>query len=98
MLPNPKLQLGNGDSIEENRVSSFSLYNKPLYRNDVPVTVQAYIPQNFDFDQVEKLFASTCKNLAIKYSIKKISINYSNERKAMKEIESIMMDEDGAYD
>lgn len=64
----------------------------------MPVTVQAYIPQNFDFDPVEKLFASTCKNLAIKYNIKKIPINYSNERKAIKEIENIMMDEDGAYD
>ena len=58
----------------------------------MPITVQAYIPNNFDFDPIEKLFASTSKNLGVKYKIKRILINYNNEKKAIKEIENIMID------
>lgn len=98
MLPPPVLQLGRGSNIEQNKVASFALFNRELFKTDVPVNVVTFIPTDYDFNPIEKLFNSTSQNLGIKYTLKNIRLNYGDGRKIMHEIERYIFDADGKYD
>ena len=74
------------------------LFDKEIYNNNIPVNVNAIHPSEFDFIQVEKLFASTCKNLGLSYRLNPIKINFRDGARAMKEIESIIIDKEGKFD
>lgn len=48
-LPPPVIQLGKGGSVEQARVASFQLFNKEIYRHDIPVNIVVLMPNNYDF-------------------------------------------------
>ena len=98
LLPPPVLQLGKGDSIQENKVSSFSLFNKHIYNSSLPVNMLVIIPNDFDFIPIEKVTISTCQNLGIRQKLKVIKIHFFDSRKAIQQIEKIMTSEKEKYD
>ena len=92
MLPAPTLQLGSGQSVEKPKVASFQLFNKEIFQHNIPVNVVVFIPSDYDFDPVEKLFVSTCKNLSIKNNLNLVRVNYQDPKKAMLEIQKFIED------
>ncbi len=82
-MPPPVLQLGKGESIQENKVSGFALFNKQIYNASLPVNILVIIPNDFDFIPVEKVVVSTCQNLGIRQKIKLIKVPFFDSRKAI---------------
>jgi len=79
----PQLQLGCKNSIEQNKVASFALFNKPLYFTDFPLKIVAFIPSDYDFSSISKLFDSTCRNLQIKHDIITVKIQFREPKRVL---------------
>lgn len=84
--------------IQENKVSSFQLFNKPLYSSDHPLNVLVFTPGDFDFNPISKIFESTSKNLNVRTKLKVIQIDFYDGRKALQKLEKLMLDNDGTFD
>lgn len=82
--------LGNRDKVEEHKSTNFMLFNKYLYSHDIPVKANIFMPSDFDFSPIKRLMESTCKNIGLQYKIINNTINYSDYKNAMKNIENIV--------
>jgi hypothetical protein len=86
----PELLLGDKERIDENKASSFMLFNKYLFSHDITLKVCVFYPLDFDFGSIKKLMESTCSNLGLQFKLSNNSINYGDYKTALRNIENII--------
>jgi hypothetical protein len=57
--------LGSKDRIDENKATSFMLFNKYLFSRDVVLKLCVFYPKNFEFGQIKRLMESTTSNIGL---------------------------------
>jgi aubergine-like protein len=89
----PELQLGDKQRVEENKTTNFMLFNKFLFSRDVTLKICIILPSDFDFGPTKRLLESTTSSIGLQYRSSMNTINYSDNKMAMKKIENIIQDE-----
>ena len=64
----------------------------------MPINIVVIVPQDYDFEQIDKLFSSTCKNLCLKYLLNVIKLSFQDQKKAMVDIQKFIEDPKGEFD
>lgn len=89
----PTLQLGGREKIDENKATSFMLFNKALYSPDVCLKVAVFYPNEFEFQPIKRLFDSTCQNLGLQQKMIIYQMAFNDQRQALKNIEGNIVKE-----
>ena len=66
----PRLHLGGKDKVQENRESSFQLFNLPLYDTSKKIECCLICCNGFDVNPALEVFKNTSSNLKLKTTIK----------------------------
>lgn len=91
ILPNPILQLGRNEKVEENKIASFMLFNKPLYSSEVPLRLCIINPQDYDTTPLKSLVTSTSNNIHLEVNMKIFTYSASSgNRGVVKNVEEIV--------
>ena len=89
----PELMLGDKGKVDDNKATNFMLFNKPLFNRDVALKICIILPQNFEFSPIKKLLESTASNLGLSYRQSINTVNFTDSKMAMRNIENIVRDE-----
>lgn len=66
---NPVLKLGGRESIPDQSVSNFQLFNKQIFASDIQIKCCLICFENFQTQNIMKILNDTSKNLNVNLSI-----------------------------
>ena len=93
-IPNPKLELGGGQSIEKNKESFFQLFGQPLYSSKHGLNLTILHTKPADVGGMISTFESTAKKLKLDLVVKKQETPMFKDRDIISGIEKALKNDD----
>lgn len=88
IIPNPRITLGEHNSIEEGKEGFFNLFNKPIFASKHSIKCGIIYFNGVDTRGLIDTFESTSRNLKVKLEVVKLNAGEIDNRKAMSIIDS----------
>jgi hypothetical protein len=87
LIPTPRINLGDNNSVEQGKESFFQLHSTPIYASKHPIKCGVIYFANQDTRQLLDTFEETTKRLKVKFEAVKIKAGEYDNRKALDMLE-----------